>query len=267
MPVLARAPGGDSHRLPVGRPIYRASETLLLDKALQHHHRMPIFGLPVRPIRPLPAPGSNCPNPAPGPKARLKNGVLLAIIPRLLWRCSADQPINRSRSWHFQAAAPNTRHAKARPWPSRDHVLQVLADRPAKTQIMKPAQRRPDPGTRRPAHLPPARSASPVGPRRTEGRLRTPSPASAPGNASDWWASGGGRATQSGPAAATLPARCAPPCPSIGPPHCAKPSARPTRATNASDSNLDFAPPIGGSTPGPAHSPHGLARPDSRSRG
>jgi hypothetical protein len=27
-------------------------------------------------------------------------------------RCSADQPINRSRSWHFQAAAPNTSQAK-----------------------------------------------------------------------------------------------------------------------------------------------------------
>ena len=43
----------------------------------------------------------------------------IAELKRQLFGPKADQPINRSRSWHFQAAAPNTKQAKERPWPSR----------------------------------------------------------------------------------------------------------------------------------------------------
>ena len=68
VPVLPRAPRRNPHPLPVGRTIHRAPEALPLDKALQHHHRVPIFGPPVSgnppaDLRQNPTPQSRHPDP------------------------------------------------------------------------------------------------------------------------------------------------------------------------------------------------------------
>src|SRR5713226_9122888 len=67
--------------------------------------------------------------------------VLLVSRNRLAFRWATVHPMNRSRSRHFQAAEPKTKHASKRPWPSHTRVLQVLPHRSTKAQVMELAQR------------------------------------------------------------------------------------------------------------------------------
>ena len=98
MAVLARAPRCRSHRLPVGRSINRAAKTLPLNEGLQQHHGMSILGSPVPGNPPSHSPQNPAPQVGHTTHGKIRKRELLAISPRLLCLCWADQPMKRSRS-------------------------------------------------------------------------------------------------------------------------------------------------------------------------
>ena len=80
-------------------------------------------------------------------KGRIRKRVVVGDqVKMLLPVCSGVHPMNSSRARHFQAAAPNSRQASSRPRPSRDRVLQVLADRAPTSQVVELRQGRGETG-------------------------------------------------------------------------------------------------------------------------
>ena len=134
-------PAVHSHPLPVGRTINRAPKTLLFDKGLQQHDRMPIFGS-ASPGRSGPAtrPKIQLPkcrhlDPRQNQKTRVVGYQRQVLLPLL--GGPADKPVPVLT---LPGRRPENQASQGTLLPIPHDVLQVLSHRPAKAQIMKLGQ-------------------------------------------------------------------------------------------------------------------------------